>query len=164
MQQIVVLLQLVLVLLSNPATANDPNVQTLASQAITVATQALAQQQQTQTYVFAGLTKAPLGMEYDGNGNLIVMGSEQEQGITKSQGIGAPDLGSVVVPSTTPQTPTSSFCIPLGAYPANMNNPNDPCGTNDRICEARGDCGQPWLSCNTQHQCFCQNPRDNRSC
>lgn len=46
MQQIIILLQLVLALLSNPSTANDPKVQALASQAINMATVALGQSSQ----------------------------------------------------------------------------------------------------------------------
>lgn len=42
LQQIVILLQLVLALLSNPATANNPTAQSLAAQAIGYATQAIA--------------------------------------------------------------------------------------------------------------------------
>lgn len=81
LQSVVVLLQLVLSLLSNPSTAHSPQAALLASQAITFATQALQVQQA------ALVAPSP----------------------TPGTGIGAPDLGSInpapVSPVVAPAQP-----------------------------------------------------------
>lgn len=74
-----------------------------------------------------------------------------------------PLLGTnlVSISTTTVSSSQSSFYMPAGAY-LPSGDPTNPCGTNTRQCEIQDDCGQPWLSCNAAHQCFCQNPMSNQ--
>lgn len=110
LSSIVILLQLVLQLLSQPGASSNPQIQTLASQAITLATQALVQNQ-------APAQVAPPTISYS-----IPISPDNSQPIVinvtnpPSTGVGGPDLGSVQTPAVEPSCSLIEYsAIPPGA-------------------------------------------------
>lgn len=138
---IIILLQLVLTLISNPATANNAQIQTLANQAITMATQALATQQttvqaasSTVSYIVPPTWDAckningiqpsiPSGMYGDGNGNcLFTSSSTSTLQNTASSTYACPQY-SIAVCGTDGNTYYGNSCLGYG-MPSNITVKN----------------------------------------
>lgn len=103
MQQILLVLQLVLALLSNPATANDPNVQALAIKAVNLATIELSQAQAPIQIATSSISlSVPVSSDNPQPVVITVVNPPQVE-------IGSPDLGSIPIP-TPPETPSAPSC------------------------------------------------------
>lgn len=96
-------MQLVLVLLSNPQTANNPQAQILANQAIGYATQAL---QEVSSPTPTPETPIQINIPANPTTTIIYIPQPETQSVSTGTvqdsglGIGAPDLSSIVTPST----------------------------------------------------------------